>query len=73
MGKYVGFKMAARLVQRVACLCRRNANEKLGFNRKMSIFTRYREPPNGFLFNEKVSLVFGGNDCRPFLRTRISL
>lgn len=49
--------MAARLVHSVACLCRGNAAKKLGFTREMSIFTRYREPPNGFLFNEKVGSV----------------
>lgn len=27
--------------------------------RNDSIFTKYREPPNGFLFNEKVSLSQG--------------
>ncbi|XP_074610570.1 uncharacterized protein LOC141864634 [Acropora palmata] len=45
--------MAARLVRRFVCLSRQNATKESGFTRKMSIFTRYREPPNGFLFNEK--------------------
>ena len=48
--------MAARsVVLRAAALCRRNVAVSLSFARNMSIFTRYREPPNGFLFNEKVS------------------
>lgn len=55
VGRYVGFKMAARsVVLRVASLCRRNVALSSSYARKMSIFTRYREPPNGFLFNEKV-------------------
>ena len=65
--------MAARLVRRFVCLCRQNATKESGFTRKMSIFTRYREPPNGFLFNEKVgSVIFfrclnHGKYCRSIL------
>ena len=55
MGRRVGFKMAARSVFRVASLCRRNVAVISSIPRRMSIFTRYREPPNGFLFNEKVT------------------
>ena len=56
MGRCVGFKMAARsVILRAASLCRRNVAVSSSFARRMSIFTRYREPPNGFLFNEKVS------------------
>ncbi|KAJ7326065.1 hypothetical protein OS493_028323 [Desmophyllum pertusum] len=45
--------MAARSFLRAASLCRRNLVVSSSFARKQSIFTKYREPPNGFLFNEK--------------------
>ncbi|KAL9960194.1 hypothetical protein ACROYT_G033613 [Oculina patagonica] len=45
--------MAARSFLRAASLCRRNLAVSSTFARSQSIFTKYREPPNGFLFNEK--------------------
>ena len=49
------FKMAARSFLRAASLCRRNLAVSPSLVRRQSIFTRHREPPNGFLFNEKVT------------------
>ena len=49
------FKMAARSFLRAAALCRRNLAVSSTFTRNQSIFTKYRELPNGFLFNEKVT------------------
>ena len=54
-GKVWQFKMAARSFLRAASLCRRNLAVSSPLARRQSIFTRYREPPNGFLFNEKVT------------------
>ncbi|XP_073228333.1 uncharacterized protein [Porites lutea] len=45
--------MAARSIFRAVSLCRRNIVFIAGSSRAQSIFTKYREPPNGFLFNEK--------------------
>ena len=47
--------MAARSFLRAASICRRNLAVSFPLARRQSIFTRYREPPNGFLFNEKVT------------------
>ena len=56
LGRDLGdFKMAARNLLRAAASCRRNLAFSTTFTRNQSIFTKYREPPNGFLFNEKVS------------------
>ena len=52
------FKMAARSIFRAVPLCRRNIAFIAGSSRTQSIFTKYREPPNGFLFNEKVNIRF---------------
>lgn len=45
--------MAARNLLRAAASCRRNLAFSTTFTRNQSIFTKYRELPNGFLFNEK--------------------
>ena len=50
--------MAARSIFRAVSLCRRNIAFSAGSSRTQSIFTKYREPPNGFLFNEKVNIPF---------------
>ena len=54
MGRRLYFNMAARSILRAASVCRRNLVVSPTFSRRQSIFTKYREPPNGFLFNEKV-------------------
>ncbi|XP_066030330.1 uncharacterized protein [Pocillopora verrucosa] len=45
--------MAARNLLRAAASCRRNLAFSKTFTRNQSIFTKYRELPNSFLFNEK--------------------
>lgn len=47
---------ARRLVSRCASLWRINTVTRPSLVRAQSIFTKEREPPNGFLFNEKVKL-----------------
>lgn len=42
-------------VLRATASCRRNLAFSTTFTRNQSIFTKYREPPNGFQFSEKVS------------------
>ena len=59
LGRDLGdFKMAARNLLRAAASYRRNLAFSTTFTRNQSIFTKYRELPNGFLFNEKVSTEF---------------
>jgi len=48
--------MAARLVSRCASLWREKLVIRPPLARSQSIFTKVREPPNGFLFNEKVKM-----------------
>ena len=61
------FKMAARSVLRAVSLCRRNVALSSSSARALSIFTKYREPPNGFLFNEKVTYFISSYFVTKFL------
>ena len=42
-------------VLRATASCRRNLAFSTTFTRNQNIFTKYREPPKGFQFSEKVS------------------
>ena len=53
-GQYLG-KRSVWFQLRATASCRRNLAFSTTFTRNQSIFTKYREPPNGFQFSEKVS------------------